>query len=246
MDVTDLVYTDTVKKPSTGFITQPLSRTFSSTFVKSLLREPLVHFLALGVLLFLFFQWKGGGSRLGSNHIVITHAQIEQLAVGFARTWQRPPTEAELKGLIDESVKEEIATREATAMGLDRDDVIIRRRLRQKLEFIAEDTVASVPPSDAELDAWIASHPDAFHSEPKVAFRQVFLNPERHRDSLHADATKLLARLQAGGPQVSTEHLGDPTMLPAEQALAPVFDTARTFGDEFAKELMNATPGHWV
>jgi PPIC-type PPIASE domain len=246
MDVTDLVYADAIKKPSTSAVTQPLRRVFSGSFAKSLLREPLVHFLALGALLFLFFHWRGGTSRLGSNHIVITHAQIEQLAVGFARTWQKPPTEAELKGLIDESVKEEIATREAVAMGLDRDDVIIRRRLRQKLEFIAEDTVASVPLSDADLNAWMASHPDAFHSEPKIAFRQVYLNPQRHPDSLHADAAKLLARLQAGGPKVSTERLGDPTMLPAEQALAPVFDTARTFGNDFAKELMNASPGRWV
>jgi hypothetical protein len=246
MDVTNLVHTDTLKESTAGGFARAIRRPFSGTFLESVLREPLVHFLVLGGLLFLFFQWKGAGSGPGSNRIVVTHAQIEQLAVGFARTWQKPPTEQELKGLIDEYVKDEIATREAVAMGLDRDDVIIRRRLRQKLEFIAEDTVTSVPPSDVELAAWMVKHPTAFQSEPKLAFRQVYLNPDRHGTALQADAEKLLARLQAGGAKISAEHLGDTTMLPAEQPLAPLFDTARSFGDDFANELMKLQPGQWV
>ncbi len=246
MEVTDTVPADSVKESSAGSVALAIKKVLSGTFVKSLLREPLLHFLILGGLLFLFFHWRGGGSGPGSNHIVITHAQIEQLAVGFARTWQKPPTEAELKGLIDEYVKDEIATSEALAMGLDRDDVIIRRRLRQKLEFIAEDTVASVPPTDADLNAWMLKHPDAFHSEPQVAFRQVYVGPQLHGASMQSDALKLLARLQAAGPNVSIDHLGDPTMLPADQPLAPLFDTARSFGDDFAQALMSAEPGQWV
>ena len=246
MEVTHLLQTDNLKQPS-PVVTAPLiRRQFSLGFLKNILHEPLFHFLFLGALLFLFFYWRGGGSGAASNRIVITHAQIEQLAVGFARTWQKPPTEAELKGLIDEYVKEEIATREAVAMGLDRDDVIIRRRLRQKLEFIAEDTVASVPPTDADLAAWMVKHPNAFQSEPQLAFRQVYVGPQRHGASMHAEALKLLAKLQAAGPNTSIDHLGDPTMLPAEQSLTPFFDTARSFGDDFARELMNAPLGQWV
>jgi PPIC-type PPIASE domain len=246
MDVTDLVHADAIKESSANWTSLAVRRVFTSGVAMSALREPLVHFLILGALLFLFFNWHGGAPGSASNKIVITHAQIEQLAVGFARTWQKPPTEAELKGLIDEYVKEEIATREALATGLDRDDVIIRRRLRQKLEFIAEDTVASVPPNDAELNAWMARHPDTFRSEPKVAFREVYVNPQRHGASVQADAVKLLARLQAAGPKVSIEHLGDPTMLPAEPPLAPLFDTTRSFGDDFGQALMNAEPGQWI
>ena len=245
MDVTDLVYTDAVKKPAKNWAARPLRRIFSTSFLQGALHEPLIHFLAFGALLFLFFYWRGG-SGAASNRIVITHAQIEQLAVGFARTWQKPPTEAELKGLIDEYVKEEIATREAAAMGLDRDDVIIRRRLRQKLEFIAEDTVASVPPTDADLKTWMLKHPGAFQSETQVAFRQVSVGPQLRGTSMQPDAAKLLAQLKAAGPSVSIEHLGDPTMLPAEQSLAPLFDTARSFGDDFAKELTNTPLGQWV
>src|SRR5664279_2784838 len=125
----------------------------SNTLLRQILREPLVHFLALGALLFFFFQWTGGGSGAGSKHIVITHAEIEHLAVSFARTWGRAPTEQELKGLIDDYVKEEVATREGISIGLDREDVIIRRRLRQKLEFLSEGESPAGAPTDAELQA---------------------------------------------------------------------------------------------
>jgi len=214
--------------------------------LKWIFREPLVHFLALGALLFLFFQWTGGGSGTGSKHIVVTRAEIEHLAVSFARTWDRPPSEAELKGLIDDYVKEEVATREGISMGLDRDDVIIRRRLRQKLEFLNEGETQSTTPTDAELQAWMASHPDSYHTEPKLAFRQVYVNPEKHGAAAKVDAEKLLTRLRSAGLKASIDHLGDPTMLPSEQPLAPLFDTARIFGDDFAQRLMQVTPGQWT
>jgi hypothetical protein len=245
MEVTEVVPAEEVKEPSASTAVGPLRRFLSSAGVKNLLREPLLHFLALGALLFLFFHWRGA-SGPSSTSIVVTHAQIEQLAVGFARTWQKPPTESELKSLIDEYVKEEIATREAVATGLDRDDVIIRRRLRQKLEFLAEDTIQSSPPTDADLEAWMNKHSDAFRSDPLIAFRQVYLSPQLQGTSLHADAEKLLVKLQAAGPKVSIEPYGDPTMLQAEQPLAPLFDTSRSFCDDFAKQLMNAEPRRWI
>ena len=140
--------------------------------------EPLVHFLAIGALLFVVFHW-GGGSRAGSSRIVITPGQIDAIVAGFTRTWQRPPTEEELKGQLDEHVREEIATREAMALGLDRDDTVIQRRLRQKLEFMTEDAIEATPPTDAELQAWLDAHPDRFRLETEVAFRQVYLSPDR-------------------------------------------------------------------
>ena len=92
------------------------------------------------------------------------------MVASFARMWQRPPTEPELKGLLGDYVREEMATREAVAIGLDRDDTIIRRRLRQKLEFMAAHSVDATPPTAAELQAWLTDHPDAFRTEPEVAF----------------------------------------------------------------------------
>ncbi len=212
--------------------------------MKRLIREPLVHFLLLGALLFGWSAWQGGGTA-GSNRIVVTPGVVDYLAAGFHRTWKRAPSDIELKGLIDEHVKEEIAAREAMAMGLDRDDIVIKRRLRQKLEFLLVDEAATTPPTDAELQAWLDKHPDSFRVEPTLAFRQVLLRPESRGASMTADATKLLARLRAAGPEVATQDLGDASMLPAETPLQPLREVANSFGQDFADALMKIAPGQW-
>jgi len=212
--------------------------------LKRLIREPLVHFLLLGALLFGWSAWQGGGTA-GSNRIVVTPGVVDYLAAGFHRTWKRAPSDIELKGLIDEHVKEEIAAREAMAMGLDRDDIVIKRRLRQKLEFLLVDEAATTPPTDAELQAWLDKHPDSFRVEPTLAFRQVLLRPESRGASMTADATKLLARLRAAGPEVATHDLGDASMLPAETPLQPLREVANSFGQDFADALMKIAPGQW-
>ena len=216
------------------------------TRLRPFLSEPLLHFLLLGGLLFAWFEWRGGAGGPGSTRIAVTPGQVEHLASGFARTWQRPPTEAELKGLVDDYVKEEIATREATAMGLDRDDTIIRRRLRQKLEFLIEDAGDQVPPTDAELQAWVLAHADSFGVEPQVSFRQVYVSADRRRASARGDALKLLGQLRAAGSDVAIEKLGDASMLPSEQPLEPLREVTRSFGEDFAKELLGIAPGQWT
>ena len=130
-------------------------------------------------------------------------------------------------------------------MGLERDDIVIKRRLRQKLEFLLVDDAAAAPPTDAELQAWLDKHPDSFRIEPQLSFRQVLLRPERRGAYAAVDATKLLARLRAAGPEVATEDLGDASMLPAETPLQPLRDVASTFGQDFADALMKLSPGQW-
>ena len=245
MDVANLVHTGTLNDYAVGTDSQPSRRMRSMYSVKKSLREPLVHFLILGTLLFVVYRWTGASTTAGSNQIVVTRGQVEDMAVGFARSWQRPASEAELKGLIDEHVREELAVREALAMGLDRDDTIIRRRLRQKLEFLTEDSVASSAPSDAELQAFMTQHPEPFRTQPQVAFREVYLNAEHRGASAQADAEKLLTRLRAAGPNTDTDHLGDPTMLPVDQPLAPLRDVAASFGDDFAQQVASLEPGQW-
>jgi hypothetical protein len=215
--------------------------------LKSLLREPLLHFLAIGAALFLYFQFNGGGGAgPGSTRIVISPGQIAHLEAGFTRTWSRAPNETELKGLIDEWVREEIAVREAMAAGLDRDDIVMRRRLRQKLEFLIEDSAATAAPTDDELKAWLAQHADQYRSEPRVAFRQVFFSRDRRGAAAEADAAALLARLTTAGPSTRVETLGDATMLPADFELAPLRDVERVFGAGFTKELEKVEPGKWT
>ena len=204
-----------------------------------------MHFLVLGGLLFLLFEWRGGSAGPGGTRISITPGLVEHLAAGFARTWQRPPTDAELKGLVDEQVKEEIATREAIAMGLDRDDAIVRRRLRQKLEFLVEDVADQVPATDAELQAWLDAHPDVFRAESRLALRQVFLSPEKRGARAHEDAERLLARLRAAGPRAPAETLGDASMLPAEMPAGPLSEVSRVFGSELATKVDALVAGEW-
>lgn len=210
--------------------------------MRHLLREPLLHFLLLGLALFAFFEWRGGGAAAG--RVVVSAGQLQHLAAGVTRTFQREPTEAELKGLVDEYVKEELAVREAVAQGLDRDDPILRKRLRQKLEFLAEDAVEQAPPGEADLQAWLAAHPDALRGEPRLALRQVFLGPSG--PGAAAAAERLLARLRAAGPKADTAGLGAPTTLPPELPPGPAREVALTFGEGFARAVEAAPTGEWT
>jgi hypothetical protein len=175
----------------------------------------------------------------------VTPGQVRNLASGFTKTWSHPPSEDELKGLIDEYVKEEIATREAMALGLDRDDTVIRQRLRQKLEFLSGDTAPDGPPTDTEIEAWVKAHPDAFGGELRLSFRQVFLRTDGKKDA-SKEAKKLLVLLTAAGPGAAAEELGDATMLPLEMPLGPLRDVAATFGNDFARRLAEAPAGEWT
>lgn len=211
---------------------------------KGLLREPLLHFLLIGAALFAWFEWRSGGGGPTSTRIVLSSGQIEHLAASFVRTWQRPASEEELKGLIDEWVREEIAVREAMAAGLDRDDTVIRRRLRQKFEFLLEEFATAAPPTEAELAAWLAEHAEQYRQEPQIAFRQLFLSRERRGAAADADARALLARLAAGDR--GAELAGDSTLLPEEIALATSSEIARQFGEPFAAALARLAPGAWA
>ena len=132
-------------------------------------------FPVLGGLLFVFFGRGGSEPPAGGSDIVVTAADIERIAAGFAQTWQRPPSEDELKGAINDYIREEVLYRTGLSLGLDKDDTIVRRRIRQKMEFFLEDTVGT--PEDAELRAFFDAHADKFRIEPRISFRQVFLSP---------------------------------------------------------------------
>ena len=204
-------------------------------------REPLVHFLLIGAGLFLAFGFTRDASEDAPNRILVNASQIQQLSAQFARTWLRPPTEAELAGLIESYVRDEVFYREALAMGLDQDDPQVRRRMRLKLEFLLEDLTAAEPPNDEVLDAYLQQHPDRFRVEPTLTFRQVYLDPDR-RPELENDAERILGELRAGA---APGILGDRTMLPDEQAGVSQSEIARTFGKTFAEKVTALEPGAW-
>ena len=211
--------------------------------LRAILREPLVHFLALGGLLFLFYLYRNGGLGAGANRIVVTAGQVAALRASFEKLWLRPPSPEELRGLVDDFLREEIAVREATARGLDEGDVVIRRRLRQKLEFLLEDELAIAPPTDAELQKWLDEHPSDYLVQPVVTFRQVYINSDRRGRAAEADAEAALRKLRAGA---SPETAGDATLLPAETGPAEVRDVALRFGEEFAAAVAAIEPGPWT
>lgn len=207
---------------------------------QALRREPLVHFLLAGALLFGLYALVADPHQAEPDAITVTAAQVEALAAGFARTWGRQPDPAELDELIDEYVVEELFYREALALGLDRDDTVIRRRLRQKMEFLAD--AAPAEASDAELAAHLAAHPDRFAAEPRTSFVQVFLAADR--PGVAEVAAQLLARLEAGAvadPLV----LGDPTLLPSGLEAATPRDIDSVFGPDVTAALAAAPVGRW-
>ena len=213
------------------------------TRFRNTLREPLLHFLVLGAGLFVLFGVVGESADEQPDRIVVTAAKIDNLAELFERTWQRPPTEAELDGLIADHVKEEVLYREALALGLDADDAVIRRRLRQKMEFISEDVAEQAEPTEDDLQAFLAEHRDRFRAPPRISFVQVYLSPERRGRDTKGDAERLLASLSTGAADAA--EAGDPFLLEREfRDLAP-YDVERLFGRPFAERLAELPVGSW-
>jgi hypothetical protein len=214
-------------------------------YLTALLREPLMHFIVLGLALFAAYGALDRDRADMAGAIVVSRGQIEHLAIGFSRVWQRTPTAEELDGLIRDHIREEVYYREAIAMGLDHDDTVIRRRLRQKLEFISEDIAALAEPSEGDLQAFLQSHPERFRTEPRLTFRHVYLNPERHGDRLGIDAAALLERLKAAGTRADVSALGDRFLLATSFESITGREIAGQFGEPFAQAVSGLAPGEW-
>jgi PPIC-type PPIASE domain len=215
-----------------------------SSLVKNLVREPLLHFLLLGALIFVAFKFIVRETS-EPGRILITQGRIDSLETAFSRTWRRPPSASELEGLIRDYVREEVFAREAVALGLDKDDTIIRRRLRQKLEFISEDVAAYADPSDGQLQAYLKEHPDTFRGDRRFSFSQVYLDPQRRRGNLSRDAAQVLAQLGRPGSKVDPAALGDSLLLENEFKALPASEVVKQFGEKFAASLGEMTTGQW-
>jgi len=209
--------------------------------MKKLLREPLLHFLIIGAAMFVVFGLVNDRiSGDADNQVVVSAGRIQQLENIFTKTWQRPPSPEELKGLIDDFVLEEIYYRQAVAMGIDRDDTVIRRRLRQKFEFLTDDLATASVPTDEELAAYLAASPDAFKRDTTYTFDQVYINPDRPGAELEAYVAEKLSVLRAG--KVAA---GDSGLLPAffEETSGRVVNGS--FGSGFSDNLDLLPIGEW-
>lgn len=208
---------------------------------RRLLREPLLHFLAIGGLIFLLFAAVDDRRETPVDVIVVTPERIDQLAAGYSAVWKRMPTDAELDVLIDGHVREEVYYRAALALGLDRNDAVVRRRLRQKMEFLADTGADLLTPAAGELAAYLAANETTFRRGPRLAFEQIYLgetpDPETIERSLRA--------LQSD-PMTDPATLGERSLLPARLGLSPPTAIDGVFGQGFYERLAELSPEVWA
>ena len=215
--------------------------------LKKLAREPLVHFLAIGAAIYLAFgAFAEPALKENDRTIVVSAAEVEWMQTSWKKRWNRPPTARELDGMIQQYIRETVLYREALTMGLNKHDQVIRRRLAQKLEFLAKDLVALTPPTEEELKAYFAKRQDRYQEPARYTFTQVFFDPDKRGDATLADAKRVKATLIGKGDAIEgAGALGDGFML---QNYYPEKDRAeiqKLFGRGFAKSLVALSPGQW-
>jgi peptidyl-prolyl cis-trans isomerase C len=214
----------------------------AATRFYQLAREPLVHFLLAGLAVFAFSAWRGEPVDPASRTIDIDAVQVGQLGERFAQTWRRAPSPTELDGLIKDHIKEEIYYREALRLGLEADDVIIRRRLRSKMEYLARAQAENIVADDATLQAWLDRNVARYANGGRLSFDHVYLGVEGSASDTVANYVK--AQLARGA---DWRAAGEPLSIPRSIEQQLVDDVARIFGSQFAAALAKVEPGTgWI
>jgi peptidyl-prolyl cis-trans isomerase C len=211
------------------------------------LREPLVHFLTVGALLFVLYTIAHRADEPISDTITVSAVQVAVLQEQWQQQWQRTPTPQELQWLIDQHIREEVLYREAKALGLDRDDTIVRRRLAQKMEFLAADVATLTGPSEEELRTFFAAQSEQYREPAKVSFTHIYFNPDERRDQTQPDAELTLQslRTEKHPPQRAPER-GDRFMLHADYRQQTQVEVTQEFGQPFADRLFASSSGEWL
>ena len=216
--------------------------------MRSLLKEPLLHFVLMGAILFAAQGWRAqettgeeNGER-GAKQIAVTAEVITRLKDSWSRQYQTVPTAEELRGLVRAHLREEVLYREALTLGLDRNDEIVRRRLAQKMEFLSEDVAGFDRPDDAELEAYYEQNAARYVKPAQVSFRHVYFSTEKRGARLEVDAGEALAALR-GGAQDTT--VGDGFLHGFEFAGMESAELTALFGEDFAESLAGLPLGVW-
>jgi peptidyl-prolyl cis-trans isomerase C len=214
--------------------------------MKRWLHEPLVQFLAIGLVLFAVHRVISPERPDSSNRIEVTEADLRQMTVAWMAQWRRPPTPEEMRGLVDAKIREEILYREALALGLEKGDTIVMRRLAQKMEFLAEDVSTVREPSADELKQWFEKNRDRFALAPRLSFRHLYFSFDQRHEGAREDAVRGLATL-AGKPAQAPEgmKLGDPFMFQDYYGDRLPEQVGGVFGMKFAEALFELKPGAW-
>jgi hypothetical protein len=206
-----------------------------------LLREPLLHFIAIGGLIFALFAAVDDSGKAPADVIVIVPERIDQLATEFSAVWKRMPTDDELDALIDEEVRAEVYYREALALGLDRNDAIVRRRMRQKMEFLLDTGAYLQEPEEGELEAYFAANEAFYRSGLRLAFEQIYLGEAPAAEAI----SQSLGALRSD-PPADPATLGERSLLPARLSLSPPTAVDGVFGTGFFDLVAEFPPGEWA
>ena len=210
--------------------------------MKKLYKEPLLHFLIIGALIFIIFSSVNKDEIIVSdNKIVVTAAEIERLSDNWSKKWKRPPTEAELQGLVDSYIREEVYYREALALGLDQYDTILRRRLMQKMEFLSNDLAELNQPDDTELNKFFLDHQDKYELPARVTFTHIYFSLDKRGAKAVEDAKSVLSGLNA----LRAPDRGDNFMLQYDFVQESPFEVERLFGNVFAEKLFQSEINTW-
>jgi hypothetical protein len=206
-------------------------------------REPLVQFLTIALVLFGANHLIHGTEPRGPAELItVSHGRVQQIADSYRLLAGRLPSRAELQALVNDFTDEEIAYREAVAMGLDTDDTIVRRRMRQKLEFLAEDADASEEPTDEQLAAWLREHAAEYRLPERISFRHVLASSDAHGARADAEARAALDKLRLGADH---KRFGDPSMLPSTLPPSTQEGVAVLFGEGFAATVFTHRGKGW-
>lgn len=207
--------------------------------LKRLISEPLLHFVLIGAALFLINGQKAGEKPLQRNEIVITEGDIDQLLVAWQAQGMPSPSPAAIRGMVEAKIREEVLYREAIAMGLDQDDIIVKRRLAQKMDFLAEDLSALNEPTTEELRAWFEAHREDFARPPRISFRHAYYSFDTPGRNAHDAAAQEVA--SPAGPQNA-----DRFMFQNSYAERTETELRTTFGPVFARDVFTLEPGRWA
>ena len=212
------------------------------------LREPLLQFVLVGAVLFLGYQALHPRPDAGSpsTRIELTEGDLRQMSVAWLAQGRPAPTPEQMRSLVEMKVREEILYREALALGLDKGDTIVRRRLAQKMEFLFEDVSALREPTREELKAWFEKNSERFALAPRASFRHLYFSPDRRGSRAREDAARALDKLR-GKPATTQEGaaLADPFMFQDYYGDRSFEEIAKLFGPRFAQALLRQPPGSW-
>jgi len=212
-----------------------------------LVKEPLFHFLILGLAIYVGYAWLNPGDDSDSEQVIrVGEGERAWMQTSFEKRWKRPPTAEELAGLTKEYVRETAFYREALAMGLDQDDTIVRRRLAQKLEFLVQDLIDVKPPTDAELEAYFEAHREDYRQPELITFTHAFVDPDKWGNETTSRAATVLEGLKkAGDPTGGAKELGDTFMLQLYYPERTEADISKLFGGGFARSVGELDVGAW-